>query len=136
MPQLIIPCASNSRHFTHSMTMSLHNNGPVSFLMYVAQILSNYCSDIIFIRLRSIGLIFSLDVFTKSFFCIENVKVFNQREQGFTIIPVYLIKSSCSPHNNIFYLISNLFQSFLFLILRILKLEDLEDFPNNLDYSP
>ena len=115
----------------HSMAKSLHYDHPLSFFMYMAQILSDYGADIILIGSRSIRLVLPSHVLLEGLLRIILMPVLEQRDQGLAWLPMYLEIPPGSRHHDVLDLIADPIKRLLLVSLWVL---DLEDFQKPIDH--
>jgi hypothetical protein len=78
--KLLLSPTVDGGSLAHSVAQSLHYYHPLSFFMYMAQILSDYGADIILIGSRSIRLVLPSHVLLEGLLCIILMPVLEQRD--------------------------------------------------------
>lgn len=77
--KMLVSPTVDSGSIAHSVAKSLHYDHPLSFFMYMAQILSDYGADIILIGSRPIHLVFPSHVLLEGLLRIILMPVLKQR---------------------------------------------------------
>jgi hypothetical protein len=131
--KVLISATIHSGCLTHSVAKSLHNDHPLSFFMYMAQIFSDYSADIILIGRRSIHLVLPSHVLLEGVFRIILMPVLKQREQCLAVLPMYLEVPPGRSHHDVLDLIADRILCLLLISLWGLDLEDFEQPVDHVD---